>query len=109
VKGYFNSVEELYEKRLERMLSVARKYIYNKDLALDVVHNALAKSIVYFQKHPDKKIQLQIVEFLIIKSCKKYNRYSPEMPSGHPMTEEERQGYDKEWMEGSKVDFDGQL
>ena len=63
------------------MVFVANKYIYNKDYSIDAVHDGLAKSVEYFNNHPDRKVQLEIVEWLIIKACKKLNRYSREIPT----------------------------
>ena len=81
VKQYFDTVESLYKQRLNRMVFVANKYIYNKDYSIDAVHDGLAKSVEYFNNHPDRKVQLEIVEWLIIKACKKLNRYSREIPT----------------------------
>ena len=82
--GYFNSVEELYKNRLNNLIRLADRFIYNKDYSIDAVHDAMAKSIEYFNKHPEKKVQAEIVEWLVIKACKKHNRFSQEITHGHP-------------------------
>ena len=81
-KQWFPTVEALYKARLNALLAVASRYVYNKDLALDMVHDALAKSLAYFQKHPERKIRENIVHLLIIKACKKANKTSVEVPYG---------------------------
>lgn len=103
MKAYYSSVEDLYKHALNRLIVVASRHVYNKDLALDAVHNAVAKSVEYFAKHPERKIQLEIVEWLVIKSCKKMNKYSPELAMGHP------QGTVEEWLETELPNFNGQL
>lgn len=79
---WFKSVEDLYKAKLPALLSLAKRHIYSADLALDVVHDALAKSLVYFQKHPEKKVREQIVHLQILKACKRANKYSVEFAFG---------------------------
>ena len=79
---WYPTVEALYRAKLPALLSLAKRHVYRHDLALDVVHDALAKSLVYFQKHPDKKVREQIVHFQILKACKRANKYSVEFASG---------------------------
>lgn len=81
-KQYFNSVEDLYTKQLDHFTALARRHVYNKDLALDVVHDAFAKALIYFNKHPSKKVRPQIMEWLVLKACKKVNKNSVEIPMG---------------------------
>ncbi len=63
-------------------MSLAGRHIYNRDLALDVVHDALAKAVKYFNEHPDRKVRENIIDWLILKACKKANKYSREIPAG---------------------------
>ena len=56
--------------------------MYRKDLAIDMVHDALAKTLEYMNKHEGKKVSENIVRFLILKACKKQNKYSVELESG---------------------------
>lgn len=88
-KQYFESVEQLYNVRLNYLISFASRHIYNRDFAIDAVHDALAKAVEYFAKHEDRKVQLQIIEWLIIKSCKKLNKYSNEIPTDFSVVEQE--------------------
>lgn len=81
-RQYFKTVEELYEKRFNALLAVANRHVYNKDLAVDAVHDAFAKALEYFKKNPDKKVREQIMVWLVLKACKKLNKYSAEIPFG---------------------------
>jgi hypothetical protein len=47
-----------------------------------MVHDALAKTLEYMNKHEGKKVSENIVRFLILKACKKQNKYSVELESG---------------------------
>src|SRR5688500_4363842 len=81
---FWLTVEEIYDKRLNAFLSTDRRQCYNQDDAIDIVHSALAKSIAYFQKkkNADRKVREQIIHWLIIKECKRYNKGSIEVPYG---------------------------
>ena len=81
-KQYFKTVEEIYKTRLNSFLALASRHVYNKDLALDVVHNAITKSLEYKKKNPKMNVDEQIIRFLILKACKKMNKYSVEIPYG---------------------------
>lgn len=73
---WFVSVEDLYVKRLNSLVAFARKHVYQNDSAIDIVHDAIVKSIEYFKKYPDKKVYERIVQYQILKLAKKHNRYS---------------------------------
>jgi hypothetical protein len=79
-KQWWPDVESLYKARLNHFLSVANRHIYNRDYSIDAVHDALAKSVEYLSKHPERKMREQIVDFQIIKACKRINKYSYEIP-----------------------------
>ncbi len=77
-KQYFRDVDQVYRERLNAFVSLASRYVYNKDHAIDVVHSAVARSVAYFNKHPEKKVREQIINWLILKECKKKNKESRE-------------------------------
>lgn len=79
---YFDSIEQIYKARLGAFIKLARRHVYNPDLAIDVVHNALARSVKYFNDNPERKIREEVVRWLILKECKKMNKYSREIPVG---------------------------
>jgi DNA-directed RNA polymerase specialized sigma24 family protein len=83
-KQWWPDVESLYEARLGSLLKVASKYIYNRDHAIDVVHDAFAKATTYFNdpKNKDRKVREQILVWLVIKACKRRNKESREIPYG---------------------------
>lgn len=81
-KQYFNTVEELYKNRFGVLTSVASRHIYNRDYAVDAVQDAFCKAVEYFNKHPEKKVRESIVIWLVLKACKKYNKFSVEVPFG---------------------------
>jgi len=78
---YFNSVDELYRLRLNAFIKLAGRYLYNRDYAWDAVHMALAKTLEYLKKNPSRNLREDIVNHLIIRACKKLNRFSRELPS----------------------------
>lgn len=81
-RQYFPSVDEMYKSRLNLFLARARCQVYNKDHAIDAVHDALIKTIKYFNKYTDKKVRAQVMLWNIDKACKKINKYSKEIPYG---------------------------
>lgn len=81
-KQFWLSIDHIYRHRMESFLALASKHVYNKDHAIDCVHDALAKTQEYLNKHPERKVREMIVRFLILKACKKKNKESREIPSG---------------------------
>lgn len=81
-KQWFPTVEALYKAKLNSLLALASRHLYQKDQAMDVVHNALVKSLIYFNKNPTKKVREQVVHLEILRACKRANRYCVEVPSG---------------------------
>lgn len=79
-KQFFRTIEQLYKERFNSFVSLAARHVYNRDHAVDVVHSALARSIEYFNKHPERNAREQLVNWLILKECKKKNRESKEVP-----------------------------
>lgn len=79
---YFTSVEEIYRTRFNAFVALASRHVYNKDLAIDVVHNAMVKTLEYKSKRPKMNVDERIIRFLILKACKKMNKYSVEVPYG---------------------------
>ena len=73
---WFFTVDDLYAKRLDSLVSFARKHLYQTDSAIDIVHDAIVKSIEYFKNNPGKKVYERIVQYQILKLCKKHNKYS---------------------------------
>ncbi len=88
-KQYYKSVEDMYNARLNYFIKLASRHVYNKDLAIDVVHDAFAKTLEYFKKHPENKVRPQIMEWWVLKCAKKTNRFSREIPSGYNFEENE--------------------
>ena len=80
--AFWPNLDALYKARLNSFLELAGHHIYNRDHAIDVVHNAFAKSVSYFNKNPNKKVSEFIVRNLILRACKKENRFSREKPAG---------------------------
>ncbi len=80
--NFHRSIEDLYKNRLNALVKFAQGHVYRSDLAIDVVHDAISKSVEYFNRHPGKKVSERIVQFLILKACKKVNKFSIEIPSG---------------------------
>ena len=82
-KQYFTSLETMYKLRLNSFLQTANKHIYNRDYALDAVHDAFVKAQVYKNKHPDRNFREQILHVLIIRAARKINKkFSSEISSG---------------------------
>jgi hypothetical protein len=79
---YWNSIEEIYKARMGSFLKLASRHVYNKDLAIDCVHDALAKSVEYFNKHKERKVREDVINWLVLKACKKANKFSREVPFG---------------------------
>lgn len=64
-------------------LSTANKHIFNREYAIDAVHDAFAKAQQYSNKNPGRNFREQILHVLIIRACRKYNkRFSAEIPYG---------------------------
>lgn len=76
--AWFISVDELYAKRLDYLISFARRHLYQTDSAVDTVHDAIAKSIEYFNRpeNKTKKVYQRNIEYAILRLCKKHNKYS---------------------------------
>lgn len=49
---------------------------------MDAVQDAFVKAQEYFKKNPDRKVRENILHWLVIKACKKLNKYSREIPVG---------------------------
>lgn len=89
-KQFFRTIEQLYKERLNAFLALASRHVYNRDHAIDIVHAALAKSLDYFKKHPERAAREQIVHWLILKECKRKNKESREIPMPSTWFEEEK-------------------
>ena len=81
-RQYWESVDALYKARLNSFIALASRHVYNKDLAIDAVQDAMVKCVEYIKKNPDRKLRENIARWLILKSCKKINKYSKEIPYG---------------------------
>lgn len=81
-KQWFPSIEAIYKQRMGAFLALAKRHVYNRDLAIDVVHSALAQSVEYFNKNPTRKVREDIINWRILKECKRVNKYSVEVPYG---------------------------
>lgn len=79
---FWPNLDVLYKVRLNSFLELAGQHIYNRDHAIDAVHDAFTKSLKYFNKNPNKKVSEFVVRSLILRSCKKMNKYSKEVPYG---------------------------
>ncbi len=81
-KQWFPDVESIYKARMNSFLALASRHVYNKDYAIDAVQDACVKAVEYFKKNPDRKVREQVMRWLILKSVKKINKYSKELPYG---------------------------
>lgn len=81
-KQWFPDVESIYKARMNSFLALASRHVYNKDYAIDAVQDACVKAVEYFKKNPERKVREQVMRWLILKSCKKINKYSKEIPFG---------------------------
>lgn len=81
-KQWFPDVESIYKARMNSFLALASRHVYNKDYAIDAVQDACVKAVEYFKKNPERKVREQVMRWLILKSCKKINKYSKEIPYG---------------------------
>lgn len=82
-KQWWKDLDTIYRNRFGSLTAVASKYVYNKDHAVDIVHDAFAKAQEYFNKNPDRKVREQILVWLVIKAAKRKNRKeSRELPMG---------------------------
>ena len=70
----YNTVDELYRERIAYLISIASSRLKNSDLAIDVVHDVLAKSVKYFNDNPGNKVSERIIRLNIARECKKRNR-----------------------------------
>lgn len=59
----YNNIDEAYKKATPRLVSIAKTYLYNSDYAIDCVHQAFEKALVYLRKHPKAKIS----DFLLVR------------------------------------------
>lgn len=73
---YFKSIEELYRVRFGAFMKFALQVTANKDLAIDVVHNAFVKTLEYKKANPERNVRESVVMWLIAKEAKKTNRIS---------------------------------
>ena len=73
-KRYFNSIEDAYKQNISGFISIARRNLKNTDYSIDIVHDAFAKAVMYFNKNPNRKVHTYVLEQLIIRACKKQNR-----------------------------------
>ncbi len=75
---WFITVDDLYAKRLNYLISFASSHLYQNDAAFDVVHDAIVKSIEYFKKpiNAGRKVFIRNIEYQILKNCKKHNKMS---------------------------------
>lgn len=81
-RQFWPDVESIYKARMSSFLALASRHVYNKDYAIDAVQDACVKAVEYFKKNPERKVREQIMRWLILKSCKKINKYSKEIPYG---------------------------
>ena len=71
--NYFKSVEDIYKRRLSSLVKFAHTNLVQHDQALDVVHDALTKTLVYLNRRPKAKISEKLVRTLIFRACTKKN------------------------------------
>lgn len=81
-RQYFKDLDTAYKLRFGALMSTAYRHVYNKDLAVDAVHDAFVKAVEYFNKNKERKVRENILHWLVIKSCKKINKFSREVPYG---------------------------
>lgn len=73
-KQYFKQIEDLYKERFSKFVKLANRYCVNPDLAVDIVHSAFEKSLQYKKRNPKRNFREQILDWLILKECRKVNK-----------------------------------
>lgn len=72
-------LEEFYKNKIAYLIAFASRHVYNRDYAIDVVHDGLAMVLQWSRKNPGKRVDMNVVKFLILRACKKANKYANEV------------------------------
>lgn len=73
MKSYVN-IEEAYKDLAVRMSAVARRHIYNRDYAIDAVHDAFTKAAENAKKKPGKGVSGFILMRELMRACRRINK-----------------------------------
>lgn len=78
----YDSLDLAYKDLSERLTSIARRHIYNRDYAVDAVHDAFVKAAEYVQKNPKRKVSGFLIARELMRACRRLNkRSSVEVPT----------------------------
>lgn len=81
-KKVYDNAEEAYAMLFGPLQKFARSKLYRPDLAIDAVHDAFERALVYLSKKPEAKLSAFILFRETIRACRRINRFSVEVPSG---------------------------
>lgn len=73
MKSYEN-LEEAYIDLYPKLVSIARRHIYNQDYAQDAVQDAFTKTVIYTNKHKGKKVSGFIIARELMRACRRINK-----------------------------------
>jgi len=73
VKTY-DTLDEAYTELFPRLVSIARRHIYNQDYAQDAVQDAFCKTVEYSKKNPGRKISGFIIARELMRACRRINK-----------------------------------
>ena len=89
MKGY-NNIDDAYSALVGPLKYYASQHIFNKDYAIDAVHDAFQKALEYVSKHPKTRISAFLLRRETARACRRLNKYSREIsiPFGFENVEE---------------------
>jgi DNA-directed RNA polymerase specialized sigma24 family protein len=70
----YSTMEEAYKAEFSRLVSSAKTLLINKDYAIDCVHDAFEKVLLYVSKRPGSRINGFLLLREVSRAAKKYNR-----------------------------------
>lgn len=78
----FDTLDEAYRGLFDVLLAIANRHIYNRDYAVDAVHNAFTKAAENIAKKPTNRVSGFLLARETVRACRRLNKYSVEVPSG---------------------------
>jgi DNA-directed RNA polymerase specialized sigma24 family protein len=75
MKKHYDTIEEAYKEAFEPLLTYAKRHLYNKDEAIDCVHDAFEKWMVFANN--SKKAETISVYLLyreVMRACRRRNK-----------------------------------
>ena len=70
----FDTLDEAYTELYPKLVSIARRHIFNQDYAQDAVQDAFVKALVYSKNNPKRKISGFIIARELMRSCRRINK-----------------------------------